>query len=455
MADTHQIHLKLLNGRTKTLNFPTPSIQISQIKTLIHSITSIPAHHQILISNGKLLQEPNEFIKLSHNINPISLLLRLRGGKGGFGSLLRGAGTKAGQKKTNNFDACRDMSGRRLRHVNAEKKMEEWNAEAAERRLERVAEEFIKKQVKEGKKQAKGGESAAKKYVEKYVKDSEKCRMEVDKSVRESVGDYFKKSGKRKGGDKKASSSKKTKIWKGKKKMDASDSDDTDEDDSDDELGEQIEKSDVINIERSPESHKANGSSGSVTGGKLDGESSVGCSSESPSSEQEKDIFEDRKIQSSENSPDGDFIEQEGRVKEPSVENYEQIMVQKKDSEELTEAKSCGVEKIVVGQSPVVTTLAENEVSDVEAIGDHNSAPEKHDETVTAVSSVPVAEEPLDFNEYGLAAEMEALGLERLKNELQKRGLKCGGTLQERAARLFLLKTTPVEKLPKKLLAKK
>lgn len=50
---------------------------------------------------------------------------------------------------------------------------------------------------------------------------------------------------------------------------------------------------------------------------------------------------------------------------------------------------------------------------------------------------------------------LQVLGLERLKSELQERGLKCGGTLQERASRLFLLKTTPLEKLPKKLLAKK
>jgi hypothetical protein len=48
------------------------------------------------------------------------------------------------------------------------------------------------------------------------------------------------------------------------------------------------------------------------------------------------------------------------------------------------------------------------------------------------------------------------LGLEKLKTEteLQGQGLKCGGTLQDRAARLFLLKTTPLDKLPKKLLAK-
>jgi hypothetical protein len=49
---------------------------------------------------------------------------------------------------------------------------------------------------------------------------------------------------------------------------------------------------------------------------------------------------------------------------------------------------------------------------------------------------------------------IQVLGMEKLKLELQTRGLKCGGTLQERAARLFLLKTTPLDKLPKKLLAK-
>ena len=45
--------------------------------------------------------------------------------------------------------------------------------------------------------------------------------------------------------------------------------------------------------------------------------------------------------------------------------------------------------------------------------------------------------------------------MERLKSELQGHGLKCGGTLQERDAMLFLLKSTPLDKLPQKLLAKK
>ncbi len=61
----------------------------------------------------------------------VRVMLRLDGGKGGFGAMLRTSGK--GGVKTTNFDACRDMNGRRLRHVNAEAKIREWEANAAER----------------------------------------------------------------------------------------------------------------------------------------------------------------------------------------------------------------------------------------------------------------------------------------------------------------------------------
>ncbi|CAI9777325.1 unnamed protein product [Fraxinus pennsylvanica] len=66
-----------------------------------------------------------------------------------------------------------------------------------------------------------------------------------------------------------------------------------------------------------------------------------------------------------------------------------------------------------------------------------------HDESVSR--SLKDSDEPVNFNGFDSAAELE----------LQARGLKCGGTLQVRAGRLFLLKTTPFEMLPKKLFAKK
>uniref|UniRef100_A0A3P9BVG5 SDE2 telomere maintenance homolog (S. pombe) n=1 Tax=Maylandia zebra TaxID=106582 RepID=A0A3P9BVG5_9CICH len=71
------------------------------------------------------------------------LELRLLGGKGGFGSMLRALGAQI--EKTTNREACRDLSGRRLRDVNHEKEMADWlkkqaerEAEKEQRRLERL-----------------------------------------------------------------------------------------------------------------------------------------------------------------------------------------------------------------------------------------------------------------------------------------------------------------------------
>ena len=76
----------------------------------------------------------------------ISSSLRLVGGKGGFGSNLRAAGKKT---QLNNFDSCRDLQGRRLRHNTAAQKLEEWQAEAEERELEKVALRHLKQVEKE------------------------------------------------------------------------------------------------------------------------------------------------------------------------------------------------------------------------------------------------------------------------------------------------------------------
>lgn len=68
----------------------------------------------------------------------VHVLLRLPGGKGGFGAMLRTAGMKG--VKTTNFDACRDLNGRRLRYVNQEAKLREWEAQAEERKAKKQAE---------------------------------------------------------------------------------------------------------------------------------------------------------------------------------------------------------------------------------------------------------------------------------------------------------------------------
>ncbi|CAC5378617.1 Replication stress response regulator SDE2 [Mytilus coruscus] len=63
---------------------------------------------------------------------------RLVGGKGGFGSMLRAIGAQI--EKTTNHEACRDISGRRMRDVNNEKKLKEWIGQKAEKDRQREIE---------------------------------------------------------------------------------------------------------------------------------------------------------------------------------------------------------------------------------------------------------------------------------------------------------------------------
>jgi hypothetical protein len=191
MEDNKKIYhlfVKLLDGKTLTLRLTSPSVSALAVKHRVHEITKIPTGLQRLVTGGLGNVSDESLIRCPEGLAvfpSVQVLGRLVGGKGGFGSLLRGAATKAGQKKTNNFDACRDMSGRRLRHVNAEKKLEEWQAGEEERKLEKIAEDFIKKKAKKGKKGV--GDGLAHKYVAKYREESERCVAEVVDSVNDAL----------------------------------------------------------------------------------------------------------------------------------------------------------------------------------------------------------------------------------------------------------------------------
>ncbi|KAL0712448.1 hypothetical protein Bca4012_019426 [Brassica carinata] len=420
-----QFFVRLLNGKSITLAFTSPLAYGDQIKQRIYDHTKIPIHQQRLIHGGHQISDGSA---VSLSDSTVNLVLSLRGGKGGFGSLLRGAATKAGQKKTNNFDACRDMSGRRLRHVNAEKRLEEWKEGEEERRLEKLAHEFLKKQaskVKEG-----VGNGATQKYVKRYKEESDKCLEAVDLALKESF-----KNGKRKVYAE-SEKSKRLKIWKGKRAVGDSDSDDSSD--------EEDEESVVLN----------NGSSkvvpdkgtGESSGSVMDG----GKASSSSGSEEEKDVV----VNKSSDVPKGESTEVQV-VNQEKMDDSPVVTVDAMVQTENGENSSGDVEKNMVeaaSETLVSSVLAENQGNDseVKTVGD---AGETESVDAAAVCCKPV--EPLNFDDFNSAKDMEVMGMERLKTELQSRGLKCGGTLPERAARLFLLKSTPIDKLPKKLLAKK
>lgn len=50
--------------------------------------------------------------------------------------------------------------------------------------------------------------------------------------------------------------------------------------------------------------------------------------------------------------------------------------------------------------------------------------------------------------------QLESLGLDVLKRDLMARGLKCGGTLKERATRLFSIKGLQLDQIDPLLRAK-
>ncbi|RLN23481.1 hypothetical protein C2845_PM07G18980 [Panicum miliaceum] len=438
-APQYQILVRLLDGRTRCLRFTTPTVSGAALLDVVASLSRVPAAALRLVT-GRLDVSPSSVLTSAADgqFPSASALLRLRGGKGGFGSLLRGAASKAGQNKTSNFDACRDINGRRLRHVNAERRLEEWKAEAADRQLEKLAEDFIKKKAKEAGR--RGGSSAAEvdKYLEKYRKDAEICVNAVEESVRASLG-------KRKTAPKPppGADSKKLKIWLGKNKVEDDESDsDSDVDDEDREDEGTDAKSIVLD-----DGNCSNGSSksedekpdlGSVSGSHSEGESS-GVKSRHIDSEENGKCLKSTVEPTMRSGAEGGDFESDGSV-ETDVGMVDQPI-------------SVNSAAVVASEETLKSDGVKADVDDTASAASNQNNPEvpQVEESADVSNS---HSEPLDLAKYSSAAELETLGLEKLKVELQSRGLKCGGTLQERAARLFLLKTTPLDKLPKKLLAK-
>ena len=114
---------------------------------------AVPSEYWRVVYAGKQLTQDKSLQEYGiQSDSTLHLVGQLLGGKGGFGSLLRGAGRAI---LTDNVDACRDLSGRRLRQANAEKRLAEWAAEAKERELEKVALKHLKEQHKATQKEAR------------------------------------------------------------------------------------------------------------------------------------------------------------------------------------------------------------------------------------------------------------------------------------------------------------
>jgi hypothetical protein len=118
----------ILSYSTNSYSFLSEvDVSLSLFSDQITSKTGVPPKSQRLIINGRQVSSELEFSEIidAHQTNFVQLQLRLLGGKGGFGALLR---TSKGTKKTTNFGACRDLNGRRLKDIQLEQKLQEIEA---------------------------------------------------------------------------------------------------------------------------------------------------------------------------------------------------------------------------------------------------------------------------------------------------------------------------------------
>lgn len=304
---------------------------------------SLPAHVDALCPRGAYARfvARRRAARASADVR-VEITARVLGGKGGFGTLLRTSARRGAQ--TTNFDACRDLHGRRLRSVNGERKIAEWEANRDARDAEQEAQKYI---------DAQASGSRGKKLRE--VEDKERAAYaEESARAKESVNDA---------------------VTSGLKEAAA--------------------------IEASKRKAAA-----------------------TIAARQGKGVVGD-----SDDDSDSDDLDDSALL----------FPTKKKAKVEVDAPLEAPVTAIVTPKPTAIVEVATEEASLPKAVGDDE------DDDVLA---------PLDLQSFADASALEAVGLDRLKKELMSKKLKCGGTLGERAARLFLLRDKTRDEIDKKHWAK-
>ncbi|KAL1451803.1 hypothetical protein WDU94_006145 [Cyamophila willieti] len=116
---------------SEVLQGDSKSISGKYLKALIAQSTLLSSDDTCITINGKLLDQEAQYDYGVIRVSP-----KLLGGKGGFGSMLRAIGAQI--EKTTNREACRDLSGRRLRDINEEKRLKTWLSQQKDREQEKV-----------------------------------------------------------------------------------------------------------------------------------------------------------------------------------------------------------------------------------------------------------------------------------------------------------------------------
>ncbi|NXO01191.1 SDE2 regulator, partial [Rhinopomastus cyanomelas] len=379
---------------------------------------NIPEESLYVKCNGRLADDEDPL----QNGAIYSLEPRLCGGKGGFGSMLRALGAQI--EKTTNREACRDLSGRRLRDVNHEKAMAEWVKQQAEREAEKEQRrlERLQRKLAEPKHFFTNPD-----YQQQCHEMAERLEDSVLKGLQATSSKMVSPEGgcsrKRPGesGDNRTKSRKRKCFWLGLEGLDGVDSSDSEDDNEDD----------------SPHT-----SDGSCPSGSRCNEN-VGNSNECSSSS----------VDSVEGSPST------STTGSPSTSATEKPLHQPEDTGGDLQAEThAGAQpEIPAEEHGEVRLILKEEVQEKNQVTEDRKEEEKENASSKAQEinlSQSTEAEPIDLLAFNSATEMEALGLDRLKMELMSLGLKCGGTLKERAMRLFSVRGLSRDQIDPALFAK-
>lgn len=152
---------------------------VNQIQQSVSEQLDLDSTEYTLVSTTGLALNSTSLIRT----NDVLLLCpRVLGGKGGFGSLLRSFGKQI--TKSTNKDACRDLTGRRMKHVNQEKRLKEFMAHQAEQAKEK---EIKKKEKSEKRKrkleQLESGPATHVFLDPKYDEGREKINQDLEEAL--------------------------------------------------------------------------------------------------------------------------------------------------------------------------------------------------------------------------------------------------------------------------------
>ncbi|XP_005465984.1 splicing regulator SDE2 isoform X2 [Oreochromis niloticus] len=406
-----EVSVSALGRRGSTCVFPVGSV----VRHVLDRLVPLPEDFYVTRDGRRAhLDDPLEHGAVYH------LELRLVGGKGGFGSMLRALGAQI--EKTTNREACRDLSGRRLRDVNHEKEMADWLKKQAEREAEKEQRrlERLQRKLNEPKHQFTDAEYQQQCHdLSERLEDSVLKGLQASSSSQVKVDDMC--GAKRLNSDQSEQpAKKKTKtaggggggcFWTGLEEMDELMSSDDDEAPSTSSCETAAAIATMTTRREAAESEE--GSSGSTRTAQIPKETSR---------DQTGTPSEDREPE--ETSRDQTETPSEDRDPEETSRDQTEMRSEDRDPEETSRDQT---EMRSVDRDPEETSRDQTEMR---------------------------SEDQLDLLSASSVKQLESLGLDVLKKELMSRGLKCGGTLSERAARLFAIRGLSADQIDPLLLAK-